>query len=154
RILRLLLPKSALATARLEGILQYLTRGDRTRGALAPPPWAWQIFRESSRLGQEAVPVVLPGARLLQGLQGHEGLGVVGVPAHPPPLEPLRRRLAHGLRWPAADLPAGGPELRVQDHGFPLRHLPQEHQPRPPPGPAQPLQPGAQLLVQRRVALV
>jgi hypothetical protein len=49
----------------------------------------------SSGQGEQAVPVGLPPAALLQRFDGHQRLGVVGVPAHAPALDPLPGRLAH-----------------------------------------------------------
>src|SRR5436190_595947 len=48
---------------------------------------------ESSGQSEAAVPVGLPGTTLLQGLQGHDRLGIVAIPAHPDPLDAKGGRL-------------------------------------------------------------
>src|SRR4051812_24724948 len=54
---------------------------------------------------EASVPIGLPSPTLFQGLQGHDALGIVAIPAHPHPLDPKGGRLAHRLRRAAADLP-------------------------------------------------
>src|SRR3954453_5450487 len=61
-------------------------------------------------------PVRVPLAALRQGFQGHEGLGVVGIPAHPRAFQPCRQRLAGRLGRTAPNLPTLRLELRVLDH--------------------------------------
>ena len=55
-----------------------------------PAEGVGQIFRESSGHSELQLPIGLPPAALLQGFQGHDALGIVPVPPHAAPLDPLR----------------------------------------------------------------
>ena len=68
----------------------------------------WRVQATSRRMAQ-----AFPGVGLFQRDQGHDRLGALAIPPHAWSLETVGQHLAHGLRGPAADLPALGPIPRI-----------------------------------------
>jgi hypothetical protein len=85
---------------------------------------AWPgILAESIRWWIKSCPIKVPGTAAVQTIQGHDGLGVLAVPASAAAFEALRGRFTLGFRGAAANLPAALPELGKANHGPPFRDI-------------------------------